>query len=121
MLSVHSPILTRKRKVHGSLISLFLGSIAYLWHSGYLHQGIFEEFRNRFSINKSETVAESEVKPGTETSIVPQSDAAPSDHKPATKDESQSNAKSSKALPNTQPASAPALTVTVPASKPVNR
>lgn len=100
-------------------ILLLLGSIVYLWQSGYLNHNILETVRKQFSTNKSEATVENKVKPDTEVPAAPQSDAAPSDHKSSTKDEPQSNAKSSKVLPDTQPASVPVLTV--PASKPINR
>lgn len=100
-------------------ILLLLGSIAYLWHSGYLHQGIIEALRNQLSINKSEKATESEVKPGTEAPVaVPQPDAVANDPKTATKGESQPTAKSSEVVPNTPP---PVSAQTVPAAKPVNR
>ncbi len=100
-------------------IVLLLGGIAYLWHSGYLNHNVLETVRKQFSTNKSEATIENKVKSDTAAPAAPQSDAAPSGHKPATKDEPQSNTKSSEALPDTQPISVPALTV--PASKPVNR
>ncbi|MER2513268.1 MAG: hypothetical protein ABTQ25_12780 [Nitrosomonas ureae] len=100
-------------------ILLLLGSIAYLWHSGYLNHDVLETVRKQFSTNKSEATIENKVKPDADVPVVPQSNAAPSDHKPATKDEPQSSAESSEVLPDIQPTSIPILTA--PASKPVNR
>lgn len=98
-------------------IGLLLSSIAYLWHSGYLHQGTIEKLQNQFSINKSGKTAEIEVGPGAEAPVAPDSSAAPNDSKTAAKDELESTAKSSEVAPNTPPPAAQ----TVPASKPVNR
>lgn len=98
-------------------IGLLLSSIAYLWHSGYLHQGTIEKLQNQFSINKSEKTAEIEVRPGAVAPVAPESDAAPNDSKAAAKGELESTAKSSDVAPNTPPPAAQ----TVPASKSVNR
>ncbi|MDP1550306.1 MAG: hypothetical protein Q8L97_09125 [Nitrosomonas sp.] len=94
-------------------IGLLLSSIAYLWHSGYLHQGIIEKLQNHFSINKSEKSAEIEIGPGAEAPVAPDSGAAaPNDSKTAAKGELEATAKSSEVVPTAQ---------TVPASKPINR
>ena len=99
-------------------ILLLLGSIAYLWHSGYLHQGTVQELRNQFSSNKKEPATESEVKPEAEAAVAaPQPDVAPSDQKQATKDGSQPTTKSSELAPNTPPSAVQSI----PAAKPVSR
>lgn len=101
---------------------LLLGTIAYLWHSGYIHKDTLTEFRNRFVTNHSETKADGEAKPAAVTveAAKPETEASATPLPDATTDVKPTETQPPEASPDDGPATAPP-SKTAPAPKPATR
>ncbi len=93
---------------------LLLGGIAYLWHSGYLHQGTIDELRQRFSLDNKTVKTPDAENPAAKETVSPKAEAVPAEQKPVGDTESQPKAEAAKKSPGA-PAAPP---LAVPASKP---
>ncbi len=108
-------------------IMLLLGTIAYLWHSGYIHKDTLTEFKNRFVTNHSETKADGEAKPAAVTveatkppAAKPETEASATPLPDATTDVKPTETQPPEASPDDGPATAPP-SKTAPAPKPATR
>ncbi len=97
-----------------AFLLVLLGSIAYLWHSGYLQQGTIDELRQRFSLNSKAVNTPDAETPAAKEAVSPKAEVVPAEQEPASVKESQPLAEAAKKLPDAP--AAPSLAV--PAPKP---
>ena len=101
-------------------VMLLIGSLAYLWHSGYLHQGLIDELRQRISVIMGDATTKDAESPAVKEAPQVKKDAVAKDPQAVNATEPPAGEATQKSPEATSPPPAPAAapSLAAPPAKP---